>query len=141
MWAYNYSNELYHHGILGMKWGHRKAISNITEKLASTGRKKISDLNSHEKRNANLRIKNNKKYGKSAKAAAIGNEVRYGVARHIGIALGTGTLHALSDVELAKGHTATASALSTISTVTYASASVANTVVTGKNVTYLLLAK
>ena len=24
MWQYTYSNELVHHGVLGMKWGHRK---------------------------------------------------------------------------------------------------------------------
>lgn len=30
MWTYNYTNELYHHGVKGMKWGHRRALANVT---------------------------------------------------------------------------------------------------------------
>lgn len=26
MWEYNYTNELYHYGVPGMRWGHRKAV-------------------------------------------------------------------------------------------------------------------
>lgn len=33
MYRYNYSNELYHYGIKGMKWGVRRKIKSISDKL------------------------------------------------------------------------------------------------------------
>lgn len=39
MWSYNYSDELYHHGIKGMKWGVRR-FQNKDGSLTSAGRKR-----------------------------------------------------------------------------------------------------
>ena len=39
MWQYNYTNELYHHGILGMKWGIRR-FQNKDGSLTSAGKKR-----------------------------------------------------------------------------------------------------
>lgn len=43
MWEYNYSNELYHYGVLGMRWGHRK------RNYYSTGVRSAAARRSNEK--------------------------------------------------------------------------------------------
>ena len=60
MWEYNYTDELYHHGIKGMKWGVRKKRDNGA-KSVSTSKKsnktKKNDIISEYKKERNRQKK------------------------------------------------------------------------------------
>ena len=49
MWTYNYSNEIYHHGIKGMRWGVRH-----DKKQSGFGRKRSNDDWSEDAKEASL---------------------------------------------------------------------------------------
>lgn len=58
MWQYNEMNELYHYGILGMKWGRRKSrrtISQDAKEARSLKKKKVYELSNAELKKLNER--------------------------------------------------------------------------------------
>lgn len=59
MWRYNNIDELYHYGILGMKWGRRKAKATRSEdsqRVKTIRKKKISQMSNQELSDVNKRL-------------------------------------------------------------------------------------
>ena len=66
MWTYNSQSELYHHGILGMKWGRRKSKGSTSTSTGSS-RKKTSSMSDEELTNGVKRMSLEKTYNSLAK--------------------------------------------------------------------------
>lgn len=76
MWVKNYSNEIYHHGIKGQRWGVRR-FQKKDGTLTNAGKKRYDDGNSNNNNDGNNKTKNpNRK-----------REIAIGVAAAAGSAL------------------------------------------------------
>lgn len=90
MWTYNYTPELYHHGIKGMRWGIRR-FQNKDGSLTPTGKKRYDDSTPKQIKKNNHRLKLEDKYrqkGASQKEAEALAEKRIRGEKYVAAAAG-----------------------------------------------------
>ena len=69
------NNEIYHYGILGMKWGKRKTnYSSDAAKVRDIRKKKVSEMSNKELQEANNRINLENNYRNLTKKKGIGKK-------------------------------------------------------------------
>lgn len=93
MWEYKHTDELYHYGVLGMKWGRRKARSKNgksifsrkkdkpdtrsedSKNVAQIRKKKVSQMTNKELREANDRLELERRYVDLSSKRATGQKI------------------------------------------------------------------
>ena len=91
-----YNNELYHYGVLGMKWGVRRSPSQLGHKIRikrkkkpsepvhedykkAHSKKKVSSMSDAELRNRNNRLQMEKQYAQLTKKKSRGKKIVSGI--------------------------------------------------------------
>ena len=77
MWQYNNMDELYHYGVLGMKWGRRKRRYTSSEdntRVQKIRKKHISEMSNQEIREVNQRLELERNYKNLTTKKSIGKK-------------------------------------------------------------------